>query len=476
MKALDLDFLFHPRSIAIAGVKDINVQFNTGLMFLKALTKFGYQGKIYPLNPSGGEVLGLKIYKTVKDIPDQVDYLISAVPSRNTPQLVADAAVKGVKAIHFFTSGFGEIENAEGQRLQEEILKIARRGGVRIIGPNCLGLYCPKGGLTFNPDVSKESGPVAMISQSGGNASHAIAEGNSRGVCFSKVISMGNGADLNESDYLEYLTHDPDTRIITAYIEGIKDGPRFLKAIKAAAKIKPVIVFKVGASESGAEAAASHTAALAGSNKVWEGLLKQAGVIQVHSIEEMIDVAVAFLYMPPPKGRNTVIVGIGGGASVIAADEFSQAGLTLPRFSKKSRQELLGFYSSEAGRIFKNPIDMNNLESQEAFLETMKVIENDGHVDLLVLHVAFDHFGLASEEDKALMIGVYHALMLDLKNKIKKPLAIILHSFVSEPARKLAFELQDSFTKAGFAVFPSIRRAAIALSKFIRHQERLTTS
>ena len=118
MSISDIDFLFHPQSIAIAGVKDVNVKFNTGLMFLKALTTFGYQGKIYPLNPSGGEVMGLKIYKTVKDIPDPVDYLISAVPSKNTPKLVADAAVKGVKAIHFFTSGFGEIENAEGKRLQ----------------------------------------------------------------------------------------------------------------------------------------------------------------------------------------------------------------------------------------------------------------------------------------------------------------------------------------------------------------------
>jgi len=201
--------------------------------------------------------------------------------------------------------------------------------------------------------------------------------------------------------------------------------------------------------------------------------LKQAGATQVYSIEEMIDVTVAFLYMPPPAGRNTVIVGIGGGASVIAADEFSQAGLTLPRFSKESRQELLGFYSSEAGRIFKNPVDMNNIESQEAFADTIKMIEAEGNVDLLVLHVAFDHFGLANEEDKALMIGIYHLFILELKNKINKPLAVILHSFVTEQARKLASDMQDSLTKAGFAVFPSIRRAAVALSKIIRHQERL---
>ena len=303
---LDLEFLFHPQSIAIAGVKDVNIKFNPGLMFLEALIKFGYKGRLYPLNPGGGEVLGLKVYKNVQEIPDPVDYIISAIPAKNTPQLVADAAAKGVKAIHFFTSGFGEIENIEGEKLQAEILTLARRGGVRIIGPNCLGLYCPQSGLTFNPEVSQEIGSVGMISQSGGNASHAIAEGNTRGIHFSKVISMGNGADLNESDYLEYLTHDPETKIITAYLEGIKEGPRFLKALKAAAKIKPVIIFKVGNSESGAEAAASHTTALAGSSRVWEGLLRQAGAIQVHSIEEMIDVVRSLSkYAGSPGDKNS---------------------------------------------------------------------------------------------------------------------------------------------------------------------------
>jgi acyl-CoA synthetase (NDP forming) len=475
MSALELDFLFHPRSIAIAGVKEVHIKFNTGLMFLEALTKMGYKGRLYPLNPRGGKVLELKVYKNVQEIPGTVDYIISAIPSRNTPQLVADAAAKGGKAIHFFTSGFGEIENKEGQKLQAEILAIARRGGIRIIGPNCLGLYCPASGLTFNPEVSKKSGQVGMISQSGGNASHAIAEGNSRGINFSKVISMGNGADLNESDFLDYLTEDPETKIITAYLEGIKEGPRFLKALKTAAKIKPVIIFKVGTSESGAEAAASHTTALAGSSLIWEGLLRQAGAIQVHSIEEMIDVSVAFQYMPVTKGINAVIVGIGGGASVIAADEFSRAGLVLPRFSNKTRQDLINLYSSEAGRIFKNPIDLNNFESPEAFSETIRKIEADPKVDLLILHVAFDHFGLISGDDKAMMTGLFQVLILDLIHKVKKPMAVILHSFVTDRAGKLAKEMHDSLTKAGFAVFPSIRRAAVALSKFVRYENRINS-
>ncbi len=470
---LDLEFLFHPQSIAIAGVKDVANKFNPGLMFLEALIKFGYKGRLYPLNPAGGEVLGLKVYKNVREIPDPVDYIISAIPARNTPQLVADAAAKGVKAIHFFTSGFSEIENIEGEKLQAEILTLARRGGVRIVGPNCLGLYCPKSGLTFNPEVSRDSGPVAMISQSGGNASHAIAEGNMRGIHFSKVISMGNGADLNESDFLEYLTQDPDTKIITAYLEGIKEGPRFLKALKAASRVKPVIIFKVGNSESGAETAASHTTALAGSSQVWEGLLRQAGAIQVDSIEEMIDLSVAFQNMPVPQGIKAAIVGIGGGASVIAADEFSRAGLVLPKFSNESRQDLIKLYPSEAGRIFKNPIDMNGPENQHVFLETIRIIEAEGDVDFLIFHVAFDHFGLISGDDKALMTGIFHLLILDLIHKVKKPMAVILHSFVTDRAGKLAKEMQDSLAKVGFAVFLSIPRAARALSKFVQYQQRV---
>ncbi len=472
MNASDLDFLFHPRSVAVAGVAEANGRFNAGLKFFQGLTAFGYPGRIYPLNPRGGEVLGQKIYKNVRDIPDRVDYLISAIPSRFTPQLVADAAAKGVKAIHFFTSGFSEIENREGEKLQAEIMRLARQGGIRVIGPNCLGLYCPKSGLTFNPDVSRKSGPVGMISQSGGNASHTIAEGNSRGVYFSKVISMGNGADINESDYLEYLTGDPDTRIIIAYLEGVKEGPRFLKALKKATRTKPVIIFKVGASKSGAEAASSHTAALAGSSSVWQGLIKQAQALQVHSIEELIDLTLAFQNLPGLKGGNAAILGIGGGASVIAADEFSRAGLVLPRFSRKTRQELINLYSAEAGRIFKNPIDVNSFENEEAFIKTVQTIEADDQVDFLALHVAFDHFGLISAEDKERAIGIYQAMILNLKGQVDKPAVVILHSFANDRTGKMALEMRDSLTRAGFAVFPSIRRAARALGKYVRHRER----
>ncbi len=353
--AENLDFLFHPRTIAIAGVSETPNKFNAGLKFFESLRDFGFQGSLYPMNPAGGEIRGTKLYKSLQEIPDEGDFVISAIPARYTPQLVDDAVEKGVRAIHFFTSGFGEIENIEGKRLQAEILDRAKRGGVRVVGPNCLGLCCPGAGISFNSDFDRASGPVAMIAQSGGNAAHCVQEGNARNVRFSKVISMGNGADLNESDYLEYLAQDEETKIITAYIEGVKEGPRFFRALKAAAARKPVIILKVGTSESGAEAAASHTTALAGSNAVWEGLLRQAGAIRAESIEEMMDLAVALEHMPVPRGNRIVITGVGGGASVIMADEFTHAGLVLPRLGDALRKSLIDVFASEAGRIFKNP-------------------------------------------------------------------------------------------------------------------------
>jgi acyl-CoA synthetase (NDP forming) len=468
-KAENLDFLFHPRTVAIAGVSDNINKFNAGLKFLESLIQFGFKGEIYPVNPVGGEILGRKIYKSVKDIPDEVDFVISAIPAPYTPQLVADAAEKGVRAIHFFTSGFGEIENIEGKRLQEDIMAKAKAGGIRVVGPNCLGLYCPSGGLSFNADFEKKGGSVAMIAQSGGNAAHCVHEGTGRGVFFSKVISMGNGADLNESDYLEYLIQDDETKIIIMYIEGVKDGPRFLRALKLATKTKPVIMLKVGTTDSGAAAAASHTTAMAGSNQVWEGVLRQAGVIRVNSIEEMMDVTLALQRMALPAGNKIVVMGIGGGASVILADEFTNAGLALPQLGDKLRKGLIDLYPSEAGRIFKNPVDLNNFESQEIFLKTIRALDQSEEADMLAIHVAFDHFGLVSVKDKEFMIGIFLKLISQTGKEVKKPLAVILHSFTTVQTKRLAYDACQALTAAGLAVFPSIQRAAVALSKFVRY-------
>ena len=471
-KTENLDFLFHPRSIAIAGVSDRAEKFSFGLKFFEALTQFGFAGKLYPVNPTGGKINGAAIYKSVKDIPDEVDFIISAIPAPFTPQLVDDAAAKGVRAIHFFTSGFGEIEDADGKRLQAEIIARAEKGGIRVVGPNCLGLYCPAGGLSFNGDFDKTAGRVAMISQSGGNAAHCIHDGTSRGLYFSKVISMGNGADLNEADYMEYLTRDTETKIITAYLEGAREGERFFRALQSASEAKPVIILKVGTSGPGAQAAVSHTTALAGSDQIWEGVLSQTRAIRTGSIEEMVDVALAFEHMPAPAGNRIVIVGIGGGASVLLADAFSLAGLELPPLSDVLRRRLMEIFPSEAGRIFKNPIDLNHFETPEKFFSVLGALDQFHEADMLAVHVAFDHFGLISSQEKEFWVDTFLELICQAKKNLKKPAAVILHSFSSAGMNALAHRAARKLAAAGIAVFPSVSRGALALGRFARYHSK----
>ena len=479
MPEMTLDYLFHPESIAIAGVSDESTGFSAGLGFMRALIGAGFKGKIYPVNPNGGEVSGSQIYPSIKDIPDRVDYVISAIPARHTPQLMADCATKGVRAIHFFTSGFGEIEDEQGGQLQLEILEIARQGGIRIIGPNCLGLYCPRTGLSFALDFPeqtgfpRQSGPVGLISQSGGNAIYCIKEGKTRGVYFSKVISYGNACDLDETDFLEYFTYDPETRIIAAYIEGVRDGSRFMRALKRAARVKPVIIFKVGTAETGARAAASHTSAIAGSNRIWQSLLRQAGAIQVDSIEEMVDVSLAFLRISLPKGRNTAIVGVGGGASVLATDDCSNAGLSVPMLPVHVRQRLKDIYTTEAGCIFRNPVDLFPMMGSEILLDAIKTVADCGQVDLLVMHVTFDAWGII---DQRHIIRPYIESILNLKNVVNKPVVVVLHCVATAEAKQFAAEAHVRLCEAGFAVYPSVQRAAGAISKLIQYHQWRETS
>ena len=198
-----LDYLFQPRSIAIVGVSPDRTKISAGREFLNSLIDVGFEGKLYPVNHGGGEVHDLRIYPNITDIPDSIDYVISAIPAQQNLQLVVDSASKGVKAIHIFSSGFSEIADAEGAKLESQLTVVARQEGVRIIGPNCMGLYCPKTGLALSRELPKQSGATGFISQSGGNTAYAIREGALRGIHFSKAISYGNASDLNECDFLE---------------------------------------------------------------------------------------------------------------------------------------------------------------------------------------------------------------------------------------------------------------------------------
>ena len=466
---LSLDYLFHPNSIAIAGVSTDMTKLASGRVFLEAVIDAGFKGKIYPVSRDRGKVLGLKVYSGIKDIPDTVDYVISAIPAQDTPQLIIDCAAKGVKAIHMFTAGFSEIADEEGEQLEAQIATIAQQRGIRIIGPNCMGLYCPKTGLAFHPDLPKESGNISFMSQSGGNAIYAVREAASRGIYFSKVISYGNARDINESDFLEYLTHDPETEIIAAYIEGAKNGTRFIETLKQATKAKPVIIYKGGTTENGTRAVASHTGTIAGSDRVWDSLLKQVGAIQVHSMEELLDILSLFRYMPPPKGRATAIIGIGGGMSVQAADACSRAGLTVPLLPTEIMGRLKELYASEAGGSFRNPVDTYFVR-WDLLQETIKVVADCDQIDLLITHLTV---GFNPEyEAKLNIIKPYIESIISISKEINKPTAIVLYPIGLTKFGQTTSKAEATLYKAGFPVFPLVGQAAKAIAKFIDYHRR----
>lgn len=454
-----LDALFHPRSIAVLGA-------SIGNKYIAGLLEIGFQGEIHPINPAGGKLFGLHVYRNLSEIPGNVDYVILCVRADSTPRLMAEAAAKGVKAIHFFASGFSEVEDARGKELEAEILALGRRFGIRILGPNCMGIYSPKSAMTFSvslpdqPCFPRQSGPLALVSQSGGNSIFLVNDAVTRGVLFSKVISYGNGVDVNEIELLEYLSADPDTRVIAAYLEGVRDGARFAQTLKTVAAGKPVIVYKVGATESGSRAASSHTGAMAGSYQIWQGILNQANAVQVESVEEITDMAMLFLQTPVPAGNRVAVIGSGGGASVQAADEFGQAGMTLPMLPAAARQKLMETFRSEAGASFRNPVDIMSMDPV-----MIQMIADCPEIDMLVLHIVID---LWSMIDKQEVVDSAVDAFIQVKPRLTKPAVVVIHCQSTERARNLANAAQKRLVEAGYPVYPTLRRAATALARYRR--------
>ncbi|MDD4859886.1 MAG: CoA-binding protein [Dehalococcoidales bacterium] len=459
--------IFHPRSIAFAGIIISDPEHWTR-NFLNGLLALKYPGPIYLVNPRGGEVRGIKVYEKFSDIPENVDYVISTVPSKASATLIRDAALKGAKAVQFCTAGFREIGTEEGRKLEQELVEAGRATGVRIIGPNCLGIYNPEACMSFRPEFPKDSGPVGFICQSGGNAATLINRVEHRGVRFSKAVSYGNACDLDESDYLEYLTGDPATKIIAMYIEGIKDGRKFRKALEKATREKPVVLLKGGATEEGARAAAGHTASLAGSFTAWETLCRQFGVIRVDSIEEMSDVLVTLTFLPEPPGRRVALIGAGGGSSVLVTDEFGRRGLEVPPLPVALQNELLEF-TPAAGNILHNPIDYSqSLSTTEGLDKTMRILARWSGVDLIIWFTSL----MWNETYLAKRLPVLTKSIVHQAKTFGKPLALVLEASNEPEEVKLITPFIRECAKHGLASYYSFASAANAIDKVIRNRER----
>lgn len=385
--------IFHPRTIAIIGVSsDINgLGFGAGMF--RAISAMGFEGKIFPVNPKGGTIAGLEIYKRVEDIPEQVDFAVIAVNAQYVPETLEACLQSGVAGAEILSSGFSELGTDEGKELERQIKNIAAKG-IRVIGPNCFGIYCPKSGLTLlpGPDLSRESGPVAFISQSGGMAIDFAHTGKWMGILFSKMISFGNGADLREAELIHYLANDEETRVITMYIEGIESGDAFVREIKAAARKKPVIVFKGGLSLAGKRTVASHTASLGGSREIWQSVLSQVNAVQVQTAEEMSQTGLAFSLLPQKTFNTISVVGGGGALGVAACDTAEKFGIEIPPLPPEIQKQIEEFLPRPGSSAI-NPIDVANpTVPPQALKEILLAAAQDDRIELQIFVSLLYHY------------------------------------------------------------------------------------
>jgi len=464
-----LERMFHPDSIAIIGASATNPE--AGWVGQLIDFGFGYRGEIYPINPKATEIHGLKSYANVRDVPGPVEYAIFNIPARSTIQAMEDCAAKGVKFVHVYTAGFSEIGTPEAKQMEAQLGEIAKKAGIRMIGPNCMGIYCPESGMTFNPDFSKERGHVAFVSQSGAESMRLVFLMQDVNISFSKVVSYGNAIDLDAPDFLEYLADDDETRVIACYIEGIHDGPRFITAVKRCLAKKPVIVLKAGLTESGAGAAASHTASLTGSKSIWEAFFRQTGAVPANTMDEVADIVQGFLRMKEPNGRRVAVVGRGGGIGVIAADICERAGLKVPPFAPETRQKLAAIIP-EAGAGVRNPVETTRgLGGAADFYQRgLPLVDDDPQTDIILIHMAIDVYGghtpnLAQSTSEAANSLCAKAASL------KKPIAAALFAGGHPDTILAIVAARDKLTKAGIPVYSGVESASRSINKLVNYYE-----
>jgi len=465
--------IFYPKSIAVVGASH-NV-FKSGYHWFKSVVDAGFGGPIYPVNPHGGELLGYKVFPNLRSIPGEVDYVIVSIPRENVPELLDDAAAKKVKAIHFFTAGFSEAGDALGLELEGVLIKKTREGGFRVIGPNCIGAFSVEARLPYGPAGRRhQPGSVSFISQSGGVGEKLGELAVARGINFNKGVSFGNGVDLDGPDFLEYFAVDPKTSIIGAYFEGTRNGRRLMKAIKEAARAKPLVIWKAGRTDVGAAAAMSHTGSIASSPAIWSTIIRQSGAIEVHNVDELADMLLIFQLLPQPKsklqGNGIAVVGGlsdgGGGISVSASDACAEAGLNIPPLTKETKQKLTNLIG-HVGSILRNPVDLSQSGSNPDIIrQAAEIVLADPNIDLLIVQ---EDVGVLLKYLPIELARTLNNVFIELKARQYKPLVLVLPHGTNEMER---LELERELAQASIPVFPSMERAAKAIRNFSQYWQR----
>jgi acetyltransferase len=416
----DLKYFFEPASVAVFG--SLKEGMGLGYGVIRNMLQFGYSGKIYPVSPScSGEVLGFRAYSTVNDVAEPIDAAIVITPPPTVPGIIEQCARKGVKAAVIVSENFAEA-GAEGAKFQQQLVDIVRRTGIRIIGPNTIGIFNPASGFVTNPYLITQKkirkGGIAYCSQTGyvGLAAKPLED---LAMPVSKMCDIGNKCDVDESDVLNYMADDPETKVVAMHIENVKDGRRFMEAARRVVARKPLLILKAGKSEAGAEAMVSHTASLAGNEQVYDSAIKQVGAIRLNSWEEYWEVPKVFAEQPLPKGNRIAIITGAGGLGVVVVDLAVESGLTIAKFSADTKKRL----KKLSPRLGGNPIDLGPVltVTEDPFSAQREIIEavlEDENVDCAAVSVyaGFDALippitqmfdGLKPHESKPITVWIY---------------------------------------------------------------------
>lgn len=464
----ELEALFRPRSVAVVGAS-ANER-SQGYEFVQGLVNIGFPGPIYPVNPKLDTLLGLKAYPRLEAIPGPVDFVISAAPASAALELVEGAKSKGAKLLHFFTARFSETGREEAAELEKELKKRTSEAGIRVIGPNCMGLYYPKAKLTFDPELPVVAGNIGFLSQSGSHAFRVIGRGAARGLGFSKVVSYGNALDLNEADFLDHFALDPDTDFIAAYMEGVRSGRRFFDALRRAAAVKPVVVLKGGRTEAGRTSASSHTAALASRQAVWRAAVRQAGAIEVSTINQLIDMLVAFRNAGPVEGRSVAVLGGAGGETVEAADLCQEAGLELPPLPQEMREQLRD-QIPHAWDWVGNPIDGSILGwgRSEAYTIIEMMAASPAYNAVIANVRGLEHALRRDADGTAFRESIDRVKKLATGNEKATMLVMGDPESREEWIWKAALTARDELVAAGAAIYPDLERAVQTLGRYVEY-------
>jgi acyl-CoA synthetase (NDP forming) len=469
LQSNDLIKFFYPKHIAIIGVSTGDYKFG-GMSFLIKLLESGYAGKLYPINPKAAEIKGLRAYPDLPSLPEVPDLAIVCVAARLVPAILEECARTGLKHIHILTSGFRETGLPEGAKLEDQIAAISKERELKIIGPNCMGPYCPAAGLTAWGAIPGLSGFLGIISQSGGLTQRLTEYTCSLGIGVEKAVSFGNAAVLDSTDFLEAMIDDEKIQIIALYLESVKNARRLLQVAKQAGRKKPIILWKGGESKAGAATAASHTGAMTGELKLWEAFCRQTGVLQVRSMNECVDAIMALSLLPAPSGKGVFLIGGGGGNSVACSDIFTRAGLAVPPLSESS-MAFLRASVPVAGSIAGNPLDMWRTFIDATYLS--EVLEK-GYQDPAVAMIVVDHLIPRMAYHFPDLADPTGEIIDFLRHRQDaKPTLFTIDSEGGDPhLAETGTRLRAQFCKAGIPAYPSAGRAARALYHLYQYHRK----